>query len=269
MSGSEPQRPEDGTPPDSGASRSGPPTGVIAAAVVTVAVLVIGLAVVVGLRLSGTNLGDTISWGPLQTSTRTPVTRPDRTPRSTSDTTRSTTSTRATTTARRASASCSELRTLTSPGELAAGSRIVDCADGWAVLASAHSGDPYWVAYRNGRWQPVNDISMYLLTCPDEAIAQGAPAWMAERHLGNCPDRNPGNSSIRPGTERPSPRPPTPPTRTNVPQPSPPQTPPETPAPSTPPSSAPPTTSVPEETSENTTTTAAATPPSAAAEELE
>lgn len=215
MSGSGPQRREDESSPRPGpptVSPTAPPTGVIAAGVVVVSMLAIGFAVAVGLRLGGSYLGDTLSSGPLPTSTRTPVTRPDRTPRSTTDAARATTSPRSVS-ARRASATCSELRSLTAPGELAAGSRIVDCADGWAVLSSAHSGDPYWVAYRDGRWQPVSDISMYLLTCPDEAIAQGAPAWMAERHLGTCPDRHLRTSALRTfptraGAERTTPRPP-------------------------------------------------------------
>ncbi|MBB0991785.1 hypothetical protein G6009_10070, partial [Dietzia sp. SLG510A3-30A2] len=69
------------------------------------------------------------------------------------------------------------------------GARIIDCGSGWAVMASAVSGDPYWVAYSDGRWRRVGDVSIYLGTCPDEAIALGAPAWMASKHLGDCSSR--------------------------------------------------------------------------------
>lgn len=69
------------------------------------------------------------------------------------------------------------------------GARIIDCGSGWAVMASAVSGDPYWVAYSDGRWRRVGDVSIYLGTCPDEAIARGAPAWMAQKHLGDCSSR--------------------------------------------------------------------------------
>lgn len=70
------------------------------------------------------------------------------------------------------------------------GARIIDCGSGWAVMASAVSGDPYWVAYSDGRWRRVGDVSIYLGTCPDEAIARGAPAWMAQKHLGDCGSRD-------------------------------------------------------------------------------
>lgn len=69
------------------------------------------------------------------------------------------------------------------------GARIIDCGSGWAVMASAVSGDPYWVAYSDGRWRRVGRISIYLGTCPEEAIARGAPAWMAQKHLGDCSSR--------------------------------------------------------------------------------
>ncbi|WP_407335249.1 hypothetical protein [Dietzia kunjamensis] len=68
--------------------------------------------------------------------------------------------------------------------------RIIDCESGWAVMASPVSGDPYWVAYSDGRWRRVGDVSIYLGTCPDEAIALGAPAWMASKHLGDCTPRD-------------------------------------------------------------------------------
>lgn len=67
--------------------------------------------------------------------------------------------------------------------------RIIDCGSGWAVMASAVSGDPYWVAYSDGRWRRVGRISIYAGTCSDEAIARGAPAWMASKHLGDCSSR--------------------------------------------------------------------------------
>lgn len=69
------------------------------------------------------------------------------------------------------------------------GARIVDCGSGWAVMASAVSGDPYWVAYSAGRWRRVEEVSIYRGTCADDAIARGAPAWMAQKHLGACPPR--------------------------------------------------------------------------------
>lgn len=69
------------------------------------------------------------------------------------------------------------------------GARIIDCGSGWAVMASAVSGDPYWVAYSDGRWRRVGRISIYAGTCSDEAIARGAPAWMASKHLGDCSSR--------------------------------------------------------------------------------
>lgn len=66
------------------------------------------------------------------------------------------------------------------------GGRIIDCGGGWAVMASEFSGDPYWVTFRGGRWTSADGVSMYTGTCPDEAIALGAPAWMAREHLGTC-----------------------------------------------------------------------------------
>ncbi|MFN3338368.1 MAG: hypothetical protein ACK40Z_01590 [Dietzia sp.] len=66
------------------------------------------------------------------------------------------------------------------------GARIIDCGGGWAVMASEISGDPFWVVFRNGRWRPADGVSIYTMTCPDEAIAMGAPAWMAREHLLTC-----------------------------------------------------------------------------------
>ncbi|UVE93841.1 hypothetical protein [Dietzia sp. B32] len=70
------------------------------------------------------------------------------------------------------------------------GAQIIDCGSGWAIMASAVSGDPYWVAYSGGRWRRVGDVSIYLGTCPADAIARGAPAWMAQKHLGDCGSRD-------------------------------------------------------------------------------
>lgn len=66
------------------------------------------------------------------------------------------------------------------------GARIIDCDAGWAVMAGDISGDPFWVVFRNGRWRQADGVSIYTMTCPDEAIAMGAPAWMARRHLVTC-----------------------------------------------------------------------------------
>lgn len=81
------------------------------------------------------------------------------------------------------------------------GARIIDCQAGWAVMASAVSGDPYWVAYSDGRWRRAPDVSIHLGTCPAEAIAKGAPAWMAQKHLVGCA------SSERSGPPAPTPTP--------------------------------------------------------------
>lgn len=70
------------------------------------------------------------------------------------------------------------------------GAQIIDCGSGWAIMASAVSGDPYWVAYSGGRWRRVGDVSIYLGTCPADAIARGAPAWMVQKHLGDCGSRD-------------------------------------------------------------------------------
>ncbi|MET3861860.1 cytoskeletal protein RodZ [Dietzia sp. 2505] len=66
------------------------------------------------------------------------------------------------------------------------GARIIDCDAGWAVMASDISGDPFWVVFQNGRWRQADGVSIYTMTCPDEAIAMGAPVWMARRHLITC-----------------------------------------------------------------------------------
>lgn len=103
------------------------------------------------------------------------------------------------------------------------GARIIDCQAGWAVMASAVSGDPYWVAYSDGRWRRAPDVSIHLGTCPAEAIAKGAPAWMAQKHLTSCaPSERPGPAAPTPtpSPARTSPattsaRPPAAPTRTS------------------------------------------------------
>lgn len=213
MDGSGPERPADEAPAEAGGSRPGPPRGVIAAAVVLVALLAIGVAVVVGLRLSGSYLGEEVASGPLPTSTRTPVTRPDRSTRST------TTSTATATTARRATAACDARAINADLGYPRSGSRIIDCGGGWAVMASEHSGDPYWVSFRDGRWRTVRDVSMYLMTCPDEAIAKGAPAWLADKHLNTCPSLNPPTPVTRPSVRPTPPPPPGSPTRPTIPTP--------------------------------------------------
>lgn len=69
------------------------------------------------------------------------------------------------------------------------GARVLDCQAGWAVMASAVSGDPYWVTFSEGRWRRVPGVSRDLGTCSDQAIARGAPAWMARKHLRGCPPR--------------------------------------------------------------------------------
>lgn len=66
------------------------------------------------------------------------------------------------------------------------GARVLDCQAGWAVMASAVSGDPYWVAFSDGRWRRVPGVAESLGTCSDQAIARGAPAWMARKHLRGC-----------------------------------------------------------------------------------
>lgn len=232
--------PSGGSSPGAGGS-SRRPRGVVAAVVVLVALLVIGIAVVIGLRLGGNYLGEQTSTGPFQTSTKATTTRTSR---------KSRTSTPTTTTTARRTAQCDARTINTDLGYPDSGSRIIDCGGGWAVMASEHSGDPYWVVYRNGRWQTRRDVSMYLMTCPDEAIAKGAPAWMANKHLGNCPELNPTTRERE--TTRSRPRSTTPsPSVAPSPRPSP------SVAPTVSPSSSPSTTSptVPTETTEVTTTT--------------
>jgi hypothetical protein len=120
---------------------------------------------------------------------------------------------------------------LGSPGS---GSRIIDCDGGWAVMGSAISGDPYWVVSRNGRWRRAEGVSIYTMTCPDEAIAMGVPAWMAHKHLVTC---RTSNWSLAPPTLQRGPSAPAPTPAPGVPSapiqtPTPTQTPPQTTSPS-------------------------------------
>ena len=177
---------------------SGPPQGVIAAVVVLVALMVIGAAVVVGIRLGGSYLGEQTATGPVPTSTKT-TTRTPPAPRTSSTTSEATTT-------RRATATCDARAINRDLGYPGSGSRIIDCGSGWAVMASEHSGDPYWVSFRGGRWQAERGISMYLFTCPDEAIARGVPAWMADKHLTCTSLRSSTSASRSSGTRTSAPR---------------------------------------------------------------
>lgn len=190
-------------------SGEGRPRRVTAAVVVLVALLAIAMAVAIGLRLGDIGLGDRPSTGPVAGGATSSTSRTVPRPRSGSSTmdaaTAAVTSTAtARTTARAAGAVCDARRISADLGYPGSGSRILDCGDGWAVMASEHSGDPYWVSFRDGRWRNERSISMYLFTCPDEAIARGAPAWMADKHLSNCPALNPVTSDSRPPGTRPS-----------------------------------------------------------------
>ncbi|WP_010542264.1 hypothetical protein [Dietzia alimentaria] len=191
-------------------SGSGPTNRAIAAAIIAVAVVVIGGAVAIGIRLAEDYSGNGAASGPITSLSATPVDRTDRT-----HARLSTSSTRTTTTAqRRATASCDARSINADLGYPASGSRIIDCGGGWAVMASEQSGDPYWVAFRDGRWRAVRDVSMYQLTCPDEAIAKGAPGWMARKHLNTCSSLKSTTSasrttarSVRQSSSQRSPRP--------------------------------------------------------------
>jgi hypothetical protein len=135
------------------------------------------------------------------------------------------------TAARQRGAVCDALVINADLGYPDSGARIIDCGAGWAVMASEISGDPFWVAYRGGRWQSVRDVSIYQSTCPDEAIARGAPAWMAIKHLGPCPTATPPSSTSRATSTTAASSTATPPT--------------STPPTSTPPTSTPPTSTTP------------------------
>lgn len=183
-----------------GGAGSGSPQGVIAAVVVLVALVVIGVAVVIGVRLGDVRLGDQTAAGTVSSTTETSTSRTPPRPRTTSATTDATTP-------RRATAVCDARRINADLGYPDSGSRIIDCGSGWAVMASEHSGDPYWVSFRDGRWRTERDISIYLFTCPDEAIARGVPAWMADRHLSTCRSSTRSVPSIRSSARPTAPRP--------------------------------------------------------------
>ena len=142
----------------------------VAATVVVAAALGVVLALIIG---SGGMIEEAADETAAPTTTRTATTTAP-TPRTRATTTPTTT---------RSGAVCDARAINRDLGYPSSGARIIDCSGGWAVMASEHSGDPYWVAYRNGRWRSVDDVSMYLFTCPEEAIARGAPAWMARKHL--------------------------------------------------------------------------------------
>ena len=238
-------------------SGSGLSNRAVAAAIIAVAVVVIGGAVAIGIRLAGDYSGDGVASGPITSLSATPVDRSDRTHARSS-----TSSTTTTTTAmRRATASCDARSINTDLGYPASGSRIIDCGGGWAVMASEQSGDPYWVAFRDGRWRAVRDVSMYQLTCPDEAMAKGAPGWMARKHLNTCPSDNPPESVRRTTTRRV--QPPSPPSATSSRASSTPTTSQvtTTPAPPIPPTTATPTPTTPATPATTVTPVSAATPP--------
>ena len=129
-----------------GGAGSGSPQGVIAAVVVLVALVVIGVAVVICVRLGDGRLGDQTAAGTVSSTTETSTSRTPPRPRTTSATTDATTP-------RRATAVCDARRINADLGYPDSGSRIIDCGSGWAVMASEHSGDPYWVSFRDGRWR--------------------------------------------------------------------------------------------------------------------
>lgn len=181
----------------SGRPGTGSRPGLIAAVVVLVSVVLIGLAVMIGIRLGGNSLAEQTATGPVSTSQKSTTTTTTRVTR----TSRTTTSTAPTTT-RRATAVCDARVINADLGYPGSGARIIDCGGGWAVMASEHSGDPFWVSFQGGRWQAERGVSMYLMTCPDEAIARGAPAWLADKHL-TCETVT---STSRPGSSRPSSR---------------------------------------------------------------
>lgn len=88
-----------------------------------------------------------------------------------------------TTVAQQATAVCDAAAINRDLGYPGSGSRIIDCGGGWAVMASEMSGDPFWVTFQGGGWRSANNVSIYTMTCPEAAVALGAPAWMANKHL--------------------------------------------------------------------------------------
>lgn len=175
MSSSGPWRPDDATPPngggqpDAGGPGAGPPLGpgtpppgaggekkggskgLIAGAIAVVALVVLGLAVFVGLRLSGDD--------PTEELVAADPTSEEADARA---------------------AECDEAL-IGSEGV----TRVIDCGDGWAVLEREGADEPYWVTYRDGGWTTVTGDVNYVMTC-DEALAHGVPAWMAARYVSNC-----------------------------------------------------------------------------------
>ena len=167
--------------------------GLFPALVALAVVIAVALGVVIALIIgSGGLIEEAADETAAPTTTRTATTTAP-TPRTRATTTPTTT---------RSGAVC-DARVINSDlGYPDSGARIIDCGGGWAVMASEHSGDPSWVAYRNGRWGRVQDVSIYLMTCPEEAIAKGAPAWLARKHL-DCRTVDPATST-RPSASRPS-----------------------------------------------------------------
>lgn len=174
MSRSGPWRPEDATPPNgerppeagepptgdgapppgAGREKSGGSKGLIAGAIAVVALVVLGLAVFVGLRLGGDDSDEELiaeAGGE--------------------------------TTSEQADARAAECEEALIGAEGV--TRVIDCGDGWAVLEREGANEPYWVTYRDGGWTTVNNDVRYVMTC-DEALAHGVPAWMAARYVSNC-----------------------------------------------------------------------------------
>lgn len=124
----------------------------ITGAIVVVALVVLGLAVFVGLRLSGGDSGEE-----LVADAETMSEQAD------------------------ARAGECEEALIGSEGV----TRVIDCGDGWAVLEREGAEEPYWVTYRDGGWTTVNNDVNHVMSC-DEAIANGVPTWMAARYVSNC-----------------------------------------------------------------------------------
>ena len=166
--------------------------GLFPALVALAVALAVALGVVIALIIgSGGLIEEAADENAAPTMTRTATTTAP-TPRTRATTTTPTTS--------RSGPVCDARVINSDQGYPGSGARIIDCGGGWAVMASEHSGDPYWVAYRNGRWRSVDDVSIYQMTCPEEAIAKGAPAWLARKHL-DCRTVDPATSA-RPSAPR-------------------------------------------------------------------
>ncbi len=171
---------------DDGGGGPGQSRALVAALAAASAVLVVAIGVVIALiRVDGASETGPAAVPTDSTTTRSASTTTRPSPRPTSSVAPVPTA------ARQRGAVCDALVINADLGYPDSGARIIDCGAGWAVMASEISGDPFWVAYRGGRWQSVRDVSIYQSTCPDEAIARGAPAWMAIKHLGPCPTATP------------------------------------------------------------------------------